>query len=132
MSFKQKLLERKAKPVFLTLEVEGVGEMDFQVGSITLGQLINHTKTYPSLNSLINGIKLDEGDAEDNLEKMMEVLEAFNVIVALAVQFKDGKNWVAFSLDAETENALIPGEVLPQATLLELGQAVVKNFRAGR
>lgn len=132
MSIKSKLLERKAKPVFLTLEVEGVGEMEFQVGSITLGQLINHTKTYPSLNSLINGVKLDEGDPDENLEKMMEILEAFNVIVAMAVTFKDGKQWVKFSVDSEDENAIIPGEVLPQATLLELGQAVVKNFRAGR
>lgn len=131
MSFKQKLQARKAKPVDLTIEVEGVGPMEFRVGSITLGQLMNHTKTYPSLNSLINGVKMDEDDEELRIEKMMEVLEAFNVIVALAVTFKDGKSWIGFDLEPG-DDSLIPSEVLPQTVLLELGQAVIKSFRTGR
>lgn len=131
MSLKQALQARKAKPIDVKIEVDGVGEMEFRVGSITLGQLMNHTKTYPSLNSLINGISVEEDDAELRVEKMLEVLEAFNVIVALAVTFKDGKSWVGFDVEPG-EDALVPSEVLPQAVLIELGQAVVKNFRTGR
>lgn len=132
MSFKQKLLERKAKPTVITLEVDGVGEMEFEIGTITLGELNNYTKNYPSLNALINGVKPEELDDGDKLDRTLEMLEAFNVIVAYGVRFKDGKSWVKFDVTNEGENAIVPVEVLPTATLAELGQLVIRNFRAVR
>lgn len=131
MTLKTKLLDRKVKPIEKTMEIDGVGEVTFQINSITLGQIMNHTETYPSLNSLINGVKLDGEDEDEKFEKLMDVLEAFNIVVALAVKIKDGKNWISFDMEPG-EDALIPSEVLPQPVLLELGQDVIRRFRPGR
>jgi hypothetical protein len=133
MSLTQKFKENKRKPIFITASMGDYGDVEFMVSSITLGDILNHTDKYPSLHSVMNGINLDdtEDDPQLRAKKFLELLDAFNIIVALGVKYKDGDEWVSFSAEPG-EDVVTPGEVLSQQILIELGSTVIKNFRTVR
>jgi hypothetical protein len=116
------------KPIEVEYESDQYGLMQFRVNTITLGEVLNHSKTYPSLNAIMQGVNLEEDDAELRTEKFLSMLEAFNVIVALGVQYKDEDEWVSFDLEPG-DDAITPGKVLPNNIVMDLGTLVIKNFR---
>lgn len=128
MSLKAKFKEGMKKPVEVTIESDEYGTMEFRVKSITLGEVMNYSKTYPSLQSVMQGVNLEEEDADLRTEKFLSLLEAFNIIVALGVEYKDEDEWVAFDMEPGDE-AITPGKVLPNNVVIELGTLVIKNFR---
>lgn len=128
MSLKQKFKENMKKPLEVEFESDQYGLMEFRVNSITLGEVLNYSKSYPSLNAVMQGVNLEEDDAELRTEKFMQMLEAFNIIVTLGVQYKDEDEWVSFDLEPG-DDAITPGKVLPNNIVMELGTLVIKNFR---
>lgn len=137
MKLKTKLLKKKQKknkPYELTKDIPDIGEVTFIIDSISLGDLLNYSDTYPSVHKLITGMDLDADSIEDmemseRIKTISEVIEMYNVIVALGVTIKDGKEEVSFVVEGDEEEDLVPSEVLGQEILLELGQLVVQNFR---
>lgn len=133
MSLTEKFKQNKRKPIFITADMGEYGQVEFKINSITLGDILNYTDKYPSLHSIMNGVNLDdtEDDPQLRAKKFLELLDAFNVIVALGVEYKDGDEWVKFSTESG-EDVVMPGEVLSQNVLIELGSTVIKNFRTTR
>lgn len=128
MSLKAKFQENMKKPIEVEYESEQYGLMQFRVNTVTLGEIMNHSKTYPSLQSIMQGVNLEEDDAELRTEKFVTMLEAFNILVALGVEYKNDDEWVAFDLEPG-DDAITPGKVLPNNIVMELGTLLIKNFR---
>ena len=128
MSLKTKFKEGMKKPLIVEFESEEYGLMEFRVNTITLGEIMNYSKTYPSLQSIMQGANLEEEDADLRTEKFLGLLEAFNILVTLGVEYKDEDEWVAFDLEPG-DDAITPGKVLPNNIVMELGTLLIKNFR---